>query len=150
MIELTETNAGAIAAAFVRERKRAGSPAMGMVMTLIVVTDEDSAPEVMAAARRATLEHPARVLAVVRGNRRGHGVINAQVDIGDDWSGEAAMIRLKGEVVPHAESVVLPLLLPDSPVVVWWPQNPPSDPAKDPIGALAQRRITDAAAATRR
>jgi len=149
VIELTETNAGAIAAAFVRERKRAGSPAMGMVMTLVVVTDEEAAPEAMDAARTATLEHPARVLGVVRGDRRGHGVINAQVDIGEGWSGEAAIIRLKGEVVPHAESVVLPLLLPDSPVVVWWPQGPPANPAKDPIGALAQRRITDAAAATR-
>ena len=92
MIELTETNAGAIAAAFVRERKRAGSPAMGMVMTLVVVTDEETAPEAMDAARTATLEHPARVLGVVRGDRRGHGVINAQVDIGEGWSGEAAIM----------------------------------------------------------
>ncbi len=149
MIELVETNAASIAAAFVRERKRAGSPAMGMVMTLVVVTDEEHAHEAMAVARAATLEHPARVLGVVRGDRRGHGVINAQVDIGEGWSGESATIRLKGEVVPHAESVVLPLLLPDSPVVVWWPQEPPADPAKDPIGALAQRRITDTAAAAR-
>lgn len=149
MIELTETNAAAIAAGFVRERKRAGSPAMGMVMTLVVITDEDAAPKAMAAARAATLEHPARVLAVVRGDRRGHGVINAQIDIGDGWSGESATIRLKGEVVQHAESVVLPLLLPDSPVVAWWPHNPPAEPAKDPIGILAQRRITDAAAASR-
>ena len=43
-------------------------------------------------------------------------------------------------------SVVLPLLLPDSPVAVWWPADAPEDPAGDPLGALAQRRITDAAA----
>jgi glucose-6-phosphate dehydrogenase assembly protein OpcA len=30
--------------------------------------------------------------------------------------------------------------------VVWWPSDHPDDPANDPIGALAQRRITDAAA----
>jgi glucose-6-phosphate dehydrogenase assembly protein OpcA len=41
--------------------------------------------------------------------------------------------------------VVLPLLLPDSPVVVWWPGKAPDDPAADPLGALARRRITDAA-----
>jgi glucose-6-phosphate dehydrogenase assembly protein OpcA len=52
-------------------------------------------------------------------------------------------------VVRHAESVVLPLLLPDSPVAIWWPADPPEDPAGDPLGRLAQRRITDAAAATR-
>ena len=37
MIELMDTNSAAIAAEFVRARTRAGSPAMGMVMTLIVV-----------------------------------------------------------------------------------------------------------------
>ncbi len=53
------------------------------------------------------------------------------------------MLRLHGELANHAQSVVLPLLLPDAPVVVWWPEDAPSDPAKDPLGALAQRRITD-------
>ncbi|MER6924239.1 glucose-6-phosphate dehydrogenase assembly protein OpcA, partial [Streptomyces spiralis] len=48
-----------------------------------------------------------------------------------------------GEVCDHAQSVVLPLLLPDAPVVVWWPVNGPLDPANDPLGALAQRRVTD-------
>jgi glucose-6-phosphate dehydrogenase assembly protein OpcA len=41
---------------------------------------------------------------------------------------------------------VAPLLLPDTPVVTWWPGNPPVFPGHDPIGMLAQRRITDAAA----
>ena len=52
-------------------------------------------------------------------------------------------------MVKHPESVVLPLLLPDSPVAVWWPSESPEDPAGDPLGALAQRRITDAAAVTK-
>jgi len=37
------------------------------------------------------------------------------------------------------------LLLPDSPVVAWWPAESPARPAQDPIGELAHRRITDAA-----
>jgi glucose-6-phosphate dehydrogenase assembly protein OpcA len=52
-------------------------------------------------------------------------------------------------VTGHSESVVTPLLLPDSPVVVWWPSRAPDDPAAEPLGALAQRRITDAAGAPR-
>ena len=60
--------------------------------------------------------------------------VNAQVGTGDGWTGETALIRLKGEVVKHAESVVLPLLLPDSPVAIWWPSDPPDDPASDPLG----------------
>ncbi|MGZ4454844.1 MAG: glucose-6-phosphate dehydrogenase assembly protein OpcA [Nocardioides sp.] len=149
MIELLDTNASGIAAELVRARKRAGSPAMGMVMTLVIVVDEEDSEAAMAAARAASHEHPARVLGVILGDGRGSGVVNAQVGTGSGWTGETALIRLKGEVVKHSESVVLPLLLPDSPVAVWWPSNPPEDPAADPLGALAQRRITDAAAATR-
>jgi glucose-6-phosphate dehydrogenase assembly protein OpcA len=149
MIELIETNAAGIAAEFVAARVRAGSPAMGMVMTLVIVVDEDGAPDAMRVARQASHEHPARVLGVILGDARGASQVNAQVGTGDGWTGETALIRLKGEVVKHPESVVLPLLLPDSPVSMWWPSDPPADPSTDPLGRLAQRRITDAAAAVR-
>jgi glucose-6-phosphate dehydrogenase assembly protein OpcA len=122
---------------------------MGMVMTLVIVVEEDLADAAMSAARAASHEHPARVLGVIIGDGRGHGVVNAQVGTGSGWSGETALIRLRGEVVKHPESVVLPLLLPDSPVAIWWPADPPEDPAADPLGALAQRRITDAAGGQR-
>lgn len=149
MIELVDTNAAEIAAEFVRARVRAGSPAMGMVMTLVIVVDQDRAPAAMEAAREASHEHPARVLGVVLGSARGRAKVRALVSTGSGWTGETAFIRLSGEVVKHAESVVLPLLLPDSPVAVWWPADHPEDPATDPIGRLAQRRITDAAFVTR-
>jgi glucose-6-phosphate dehydrogenase assembly protein OpcA len=146
MIELTETNSSAIAATFVKARRKAGSPVMGMVMTLIFVVDEEDAEDAMTAAREASREHPARVLGLILGNSRGPSRIDAQVGIGSGWTGETALIRLSGEVANHSESVVLPLLLPDCPVVVWWPTKAPDDPAKDPLGSLAKRRITDAAA----
>ena len=149
MIELIETNSAEIASEFLRARTRAGSPAMGMVMTLIVVVAEDDAETAMNAARHASHEHPARVLGVILGDGRGSARVNAQVVIGQGWSGETALIRLQGEVVKHPESVVLPLLLPDSPVVAWWPSDHPDDPASDPLGRLAKRRITDAAFVSR-
>jgi glucose-6-phosphate dehydrogenase assembly protein OpcA len=149
MIELIDTNSSAIAAEFVRARRGAGSPAMGMVMTLIFVVDEEDAGEARRAARAASREHPARVLGLILGNGRGAGQVDAQVGIGSGWTGETALIRLSGEVTKHAESVVVPLLLPDSPVVVWWPTHAPPEPASDPLGRLAKRRITDAAAASR-
>ena len=67
MIELTDTTSSEIAAEFVRARTRAGSPAMGMVMTLIIVVDEDDARR---DGRRpgASHEHPARVLGVILGD----------------------------------------------------------------------------------
>ncbi len=149
MTELIETNSSAIAAEFLRARRKAGSPAMGMVMTLVFVVDEEDSEEAMDAARAASREHPARVLGLILGDGRGAGRVDAQVGIGSGWTGETAMIRLSGEVTRHAESVVVPLLLPDSPVVVWWPNKAPPDPAGDPLGRLAKRRITDAAAAPR-
>lgn len=149
MIELIDTNAAGIAAEFVAARFRAGSPAMGMVMTLVIVVDEDGAEDAMAVARQASHEHPARVLGVIIGDARGAAHINAQVGTGAGWTGETALIRLKGEVVKHSESVVLPLLLPDSPVAIWWPTDPPAAPAQDPLGRLAQRRITDSSAVVR-
>ena len=149
MIEMTETTASAIAAQFVRARRRAGSPAMGMVMTLVFVVDEEDSEAAMDAARTASREHPARVLGVILGDGRGAARVDAQVGIGSGWTGESAMIRLRGEVTRHPESVVVPLLLPDSPVVVWWPTRAPDRPADDPLGKLARRRLTDAAAVPR-
>src|SRR6476469_620619 len=83
MIELIDTNAAGIAGEFVAARLRAGSPAMGMVMTLVIVVDEDGAPDAMRVARRASPEHPARVLGVILGDARGTGQVNAQVGTGD-------------------------------------------------------------------
>jgi glucose-6-phosphate dehydrogenase assembly protein OpcA len=149
LISIENTNAAGIAAALVRARRHAGSPAMGMVLTLVIVVEEEHADVALDQTRQASREHPARVLAVVLGDKRGRGSVSASVGIGGGWGGETALITLTGEVAKHPESVVLPLLLPDSPVVVWWPQDAPADPAADPIGRLAQRRITDSAAVGR-
>src|SRR3954454_18676728 len=143
--KLNDTDAPGIAGALLEGRRAAGSPAMGMVMTLVIVCQEEDAEDSLRMAQEAAREHPSRLLAVVMGNARGKPEINAEIRAGSGTYGEMALIRLSGEVAKHADSVVLPLLLPDSPVVVWWPSAAPSDPAADPIGKLATRRITDAA-----
>ncbi|HET7734382.1 MAG TPA: glucose-6-phosphate dehydrogenase assembly protein OpcA [Nocardioidaceae bacterium] len=148
-ITLEGTNSSAIAAALLQARRRAGSPAMGMVLTLVIVVSDEEADDALAAARSAAREHPARLLAVVLGSARGAARVDAEVRTGSGVAGEMALIRLTGEVVRHPESVILPLLLPDSPVVVWWPGDAPAHPADDPLGKLAKRRITDAAAVPR-
>lgn len=141
--ELTNTNASKIGQALLAARRRAGSPSMGMVLTLVVVTDERDHYDALKVAHEVSREHPSRILGVIRRSARGAPNVDAEIRIGEGGSGESVLLRLSGEVVNHAESVVLPLLLPDSPVVVWWPTRPPDDPAADPLGALAQRRITD-------
>jgi glucose-6-phosphate dehydrogenase assembly protein OpcA len=34
-------------------------------------------------------------------------------------------------------------LLPDAPIVAWWPNEAPESPSKSPLGRIAHRRITD-------
>jgi glucose-6-phosphate dehydrogenase assembly protein OpcA len=59
--------------------------------------------------------------------------------------GEAVVMRMYGRLGLHAESVTLPLLAPDAPVVTWWHDAPPEQIAFDPLGVFADRRITDVA-----
>ncbi|MEU0603515.1 glucose-6-phosphate dehydrogenase assembly protein OpcA [Streptomyces sp. NPDC006393] len=148
-IDLTATTAGKINKALVQARRAIGTPAVGMVLTLVIVTDEENAYDALKAAGDASREHPSRTLVVIRRisrtlRDRTSSRLDAEVRVGADaGTGETVVLRLYGEVCDHAQSVVLPLLLPDAPVVVWWPVNGPLDPANDPLGALAQRRVTD-------
>ncbi|MET9863771.1 glucose-6-phosphate dehydrogenase assembly protein OpcA [Streptomyces smyrnaeus] len=154
-IDLTDTTSSRINAELVKARRSLGSPAMGMVLTLVIVTDEGNHYDALKAASGASKEHPSRILVVVRRpgrspRDRAQHRLDAEVrvgsDVGEAGSGETIILRLHGELASHAHSVVLPLLLPDAPVVVWWPEDAPENPAEDPLGKLAQRRITDAAA----
>ncbi|MFF7750078.1 glucose-6-phosphate dehydrogenase assembly protein OpcA [Streptomyces sp. NPDC007971] len=152
-IDLTGTTAGEINKALVQGRRAIGTPAVGMVLTLVIVTDEENAYDALKAANDASREHPSRTLVVIKRVSRSPrdrttSRLDAEVRVGAEaGTGETVVLRLYGEVAEHADSVVLPLLLPDAPVVVWWPVNAPLDPAKDPLGALAQRRVTDTYAA---
>jgi glucose-6-phosphate dehydrogenase assembly protein OpcA len=147
--DLTDTTSSKINKALVQGRRAIGTPAVGMVLTLVIVTDEENAYDALKAANDASREHPSRTLVVIKRVSRSprdrtKSRLDAEVRLGvEAGTGETVVLRLYGEVVDHAQSVVLPLLLPDAPVVVWWPVNAPSDPANDPLGALAQRRVTD-------
>lgn len=150
ILDLTDTNASKIDAALMRARRSGASSGIGLVLTLVIVTDERSHYDAIKAANDAAREHPSRILGLINRAGRGKGRLDAEVRVGGDAGpGETVLIRLYGELGHHAESVVTPLLLPDAPVVVWWPSRAPDVPAEDPLGALAQRRVTDAAPETR-
>ncbi|MFD7631205.1 glucose-6-phosphate dehydrogenase assembly protein OpcA [Streptomyces sp. NPDC059851] len=151
--ELIDTTSGKVDRALLDARRAIGSPALGLVLTLVIETDEENAYDAIRAASEASREHPCRIIAVIKRTSRGpHKLrqtrLDAELRIGSDaGSGEVVVLRLHGALTGQAGSVVLPLLVPDAPVVVWWPADAPADPAGDPLGALAQRRITDAEAA---
>ena len=149
MITLENTQANAVAAAISDERRRSGSPTVGMVLTLIILTDELNQAEALAAATLAAREHPMRVIVLIERPGRGTPHLDAQIYVGgDEGAGEIIACRLHGELTKHAGSVAIPLLLPDTPVVAWWPGQSPDRPSDDPIGMHAQRRITDANASS--
>lgn len=147
-ITLTDTTSAQISSALLRARRSAGSPAMGMVLTLIIVCDEEEYPAALQASMEAGREHPSRILLVTSGTGR-TARVDAEVRIGEGTPGEVVVVRMRGPVAAHPASVIRPLLLPDSPVVIWWPGRFPSNPASDQLAQLAGRRITDAAAAAR-
>ena len=145
MTTLWDTTGGAVVKALVAERRAAGVVSTGLALTLVVVVEEKDVAAAEAAATRAAAEHPCRLLMVVR--RRPDAAesrLDAEVLIGGRLGpGEAVVMRMYGRLALHAESVVLPLLAPDAPVVTWWAGQPPDLVAHDPLGVLAERRVTD-------
>jgi glucose-6-phosphate dehydrogenase assembly protein OpcA len=149
-VRLDDTTAAQVSTAISAERFRQGSSAVGRVLTLVIITDEAAQSDAVRAAAEAAREHPCRILTAIPRPGRGPARLDAEITVGgNDGLGELAVLRLRGALSHHIASVVLPLLVPDAPVVVWWPEDAPDDPASDPVGQLAQRRITDASASSR-
>ena len=148
MIRLEDTSGGAVAAAIAAERHRMGSPATGMVLTLLILTDEEFQADATSAAVAAARQHPMRIVTLIPRPGRQDARLDAEIAVGgDDGPGEVAVIRLRGQLSDHANSVAIPLLLSDTPVVAFWPEGAPEVSAEDPIGRHAQRRITDSSTA---
>jgi len=145
-IDLTDTTTGAIHEALTQARRRMGGPASGTVLTLIIVTDESEQYDAVRAASQAGREHPSRILAVITRRPKAESRLDAEIRVGETGPGETILLRMYGLLGQHADSVVAPLLAPDVPVVTWWPDEAPPAPSVDPLGTVAQRRVTDAAA----
>ena len=144
--DLTDTTTAAVSKTLVRLRNDVGAMALGRVLTLIVVVDDSDASEAIDIAPHASRQHPCRIIVLISGERRGRSRLDAQIRLGGDaGASEIVVLRLYGPLAKHGPSVVVPLLLPDSPIVAWWPGEAPDDVGNDPIGTMAQRRITDAA-----
>lgn len=146
IVDLPATTTGAVSKKLVELRESGGAVTLGRVLTLVVVIRDPTKFEpAIEAANEASREHPCRVIVLARGDRDDEDVLDAQIRVGGDaGASEVVVLRLRGELADHEQSVVLPFLLPDTPVVAWWPHGAPAEPAEDPVGKLAMRRITDA------
>lgn len=154
MLALWDTNGSDVVKKLAAERRSAGGVASGLALTVIVVVDAARIRQVEEAATIAAAAHPCRFLIVSRGPVPGPDAatvsardrLDAEIMVGGRLGPcEAVIMQMHGRLALHAESVIMPLLAPDVPVVTYWHGPPPESLAFDPLGVVAERRITDVA-----
>ena len=124
------------------------------VLNLIVVTDEESAPEITDSVSKLAGRHPARALVFISDPE---GESNVDIGLsafchargggGSQVCAEQVTIHAEGPPAMHLESLAGPLLIPDLPVYLWYPgEFSPSSPGFAAMADLADRIIVDSAA----
>jgi glucose-6-phosphate dehydrogenase assembly protein OpcA len=146
IVELPDTTTTAISTKLKELREEVGLIKLARALTLIVAPDSDAMlEESIEAATAASHEHPSRIIVAKIGDPNAADPrLDAQLRGGGDTAAaEVVVLRLSGPLADHAGNVVVRFLLPDIPVVTWWPENAPGVPAEDQLGKLTSRRITD-------
>lgn len=145
IIDLPNASTRQVNRSLVRLREEGGAVALGRVFTLVIAAnDPTDIEESILAANQASREHPCRIIVFAPQDKDNGSGLDAQIRVGGD-AGASEVIVLKpwGDLVNHPDTLVMPLLLPDAPIVTWWSSSVPEDPSSDPLGKMAQRRITD-------
>jgi glucose-6-phosphate dehydrogenase assembly protein OpcA len=141
-------------AAVAHARERGQTLGRASVLNLVVYSERE------VHARRAArtvadlaLRHPSRAI-VLLGDRDRDGVVASvqlhchvpQSDGAQPVLYEQILARVRGDFDERVASVVIPLLVPDLPVFLWWTGTPPSDARHlDDLVTLADRFIIDSA-----
>ncbi|MFM2030430.1 MAG: hypothetical protein RI927_50 [Actinomycetota bacterium] len=148
IIDLENTTISKVSKRIVQIREQGGVVALGRVLTLVIETDFKGIEPAIKAANDASREHPCRIIVLADDNTKSkkNARLDAQIRVGGDaGASEVIVLRAFGEAASDPESLVTGLLLPDAPVVAWWPGEAPANAAQSAIGRIATRRITDAA-----
>ena len=131
--------------------------ARASVLNLIVVTNEESAPGVTRLVSELSGRYPSKVVLIISdpdeeeanlevglsafcGLRRG-------MPSGNQVCAEQVKVHVEGPPARHLESLAGPLLIPDLPVFLWYPNGEvPLSPECDGMAALADRLVLDSGA----
>lgn len=147
--EMPDTSTSKVAKELLRLRDEGGAVALGRVLTLLIETDGEGVEAAVAIANDASREHPCRVIVLAADPGCTAARVDGQIRVGGDaGASEVVVLRTSREMLEHSDTLVMPLLLPDAPIVVWWPHELPAAPGEHPLGRMAQRRITDTVACT--
>ncbi|MFM7014033.1 MAG: glucose-6-phosphate dehydrogenase assembly protein OpcA [Actinomycetota bacterium] len=144
IVDLPNTTISKVSKSLVKVREQGGAVALGRVLTLIIETNPEGAEEAIAAANAASREHPCRIIALIDSSNSFEPKLDAEIRVGGDaGASEVIVLKPSGAAAFNPESLVTGLLLPDAPVVAWWPNHTPSSLSNSPIGKIATRRISD-------
>ena len=147
IVKLKNTNISEVSKALVTIREEGGAVALGRVLTLVIQTSEQDVEAAIKSANDASREHPCRILVIadVSSLPTKQANLDAEIRVGGDaGASEVVVLRAVGMAASDPELLVTGLLLPDAPVVAWWPGLSPEKPSISPIGRISTRRITDA------
>ncbi|WP_035741530.1 glucose-6-phosphate dehydrogenase assembly protein OpcA [Arthrobacter sp. MA-N2] len=146
IVDLPDTTTSKISKKITSLREQGGVIALGRVLTLVVVTTSGLEEEAIEAANDASREHPCRIIVLADAGAHAPTRLDAQIRVGGDaGASEVIVLRGYGELAKESESLVAALLLPDAPIVAWWPHGAPENACETSIGRIAHRRITDSA-----
>lgn len=145
IVTLENTSSQDVDAKLLTLREEGGVVALGRVLTLIILTAEHDVETAISAANDASREHPCRVIVVTTSkNGDSEGCLDAEIRVGADaGASEVVILTPTGPAATDVDTLVTPLLLPDAPIVVWWPDDPPENLSEGLLGKLSQRRISD-------
>jgi glucose-6-phosphate dehydrogenase assembly protein OpcA len=134
--------------------------ARASVLNLIVVTSEESAPEVTRVVCELSGNYPSRAILMV--SDPDEGAANLEIGLSAFCSvrhgmpggsrnhvcAEQITMHVEGPPAEHLESLAGPLLIPDLPVFLWYTDGSvPGSPGCDGMAALADHLILDSVAA---
>ncbi len=133
--------------------KEQGVPvARASVLNLVVFATRDThARRAAATVDELATRHPSRAIVVLADRRREGTAASLEMHChlshpsgAQQVSYEQILIRARGDADQRLASAVIPLLLPDLPVFLWWTETPPLDAAYfDELLRLADRLIVD-------
>ncbi len=128
------------------------------VLNLIVVTDEESAPEITNSVSKLAGRYPARAVVFIA-DPEGESNVDVRLSAfcnvrgggGAQVCAEQVTIHAEGPPATHLESLAGPLLIPDLPVFLWYPgEFSPRSSEFAAMAELADRVIVDSAAGENR
>ncbi len=144
IIPLPQTTTVEINRALVESRKEGGVITLSRVMTLVIDATGADAEKAISTANVASREHPCRIIVIAPGDAA-EDRLDAEIRVGGDaGASEVIVLRPNGEMSEHHDTLVTPLLLPDAPIVAWWPARVPQELTEASVSGMSQRRITDA------